>query len=70
MDVLFSVTSHYGQISWSSHVAYFVGYEIVVIAQEMSSGLSEDGDEVDVVRIPHYAPILFRYRSPCVAQSR
>lgn len=51
-------------------MAYFVGYEIIVIAQEMRSGLSEDGDEVNVVRIPHYAFILLRYRIPCVAQSR
>lgn len=64
------LTSNYDEIPRGPHIAYFVGYEVVVIAQEMRSGLSEDSDEVDVVRISHYGPVLLRCRPPWHAQSR
>lgn len=48
----------------SSHISYGRTNEVVVIAQEMGSGISEDGDEVDVVRVPHKSLVLLRCLSP------
>ena len=38
--------------------------EVIVIAQEMGAGISEDGDEVDVVRVPHYGLVMLSCLSP------
>ena len=35
----------------------------------MRSGLAEDYDEVDIVRIPHYLLVLLRHRISCVSQA-
>lgn len=60
----------YNQATGSSHIAYFSGDEVIVIAQEMRSWLTEDCNEVDIVGIPHYSFVLFRHRIPCITQSR
>ena len=44
-----------------THVA---GHEVIIIAQEMRSGISKDCHEVDVVRVPHDGLVLLHCRSP------
>lgn len=48
----------------STHIADVGAYKVVVVAQEVGAGVSEYGDEVNVVRVPHDGLELFRRLSP------
>lgn len=59
----------FNQTPRSSHMANFVEHEVVVVAQKMRSGLSEDCNEVYVVRISHYGLVMLHNHTPRVVQT-